>query len=411
MVERTAASGPTAPKPATPAAGADLGAGHTTLPATALHASLADTHRLEMVGQLAGGVAHEFNNLLTVMQGHLERLAAELPAASAGHERIDALERAVADAARITAGLLTFAGRTPGSPAVLDLAEALREIAPVVDGLVGEGVRVEWVLGSRPLPVAIDRAHLAQLVANLALNARDAMPDGGRLTVTTRGEDSPGEGAGAALLSVEDSGHGMHPEVRAQIFEPFYTTRERPSRGRGLGLSICLGIVARAGGDIDVRSSPGTGTSVLIRVPLAPHTPTAAGPPSPPAATPRRLALTVLLVEDEPDVRGIVAEILRRHGHHVLPVDGVDAVRRLLSAAPPRVDLLLTDLVLADGTGLEVARLITAHAPATPVLYMSGYSEAVFSGDQPVDHLIRKPFTSAALLDALHRVVTPARPA
>jgi two-component system cell cycle sensor histidine kinase/response regulator CckA len=290
---------------------------------------------------------------------------------------------------------------------VLDLAAALGELAPVLNGLVGEGTTIAWELDG-PLPVVIDRAHLSQLVVNLALNARDAMPGGGSLTIVARREP-PGARADAqphgwAAVTVADSGRGMTPEVRAQIFDPFYTTKDRPDHGSGLGLSICLGIVAQAGGRIDVASSPGRGTAMTVQLPLAAAQPEPAAPALPPPPRPSDPALVVLLVEDEPDVRDIVAEILRRHGHSVLPVDGVDAVRRLLASAPPRLDLLLTDLVLADGTGLEAARLVAGFAPDVPVLYMSGYSEAVFSGDQPVDHLLRKPFTSAGLLDALHRV-------
>jgi two-component system cell cycle sensor histidine kinase/response regulator CckA len=368
-------------------------------------------HRLEVIGQLAGGIAHEFNNLLTVMQGHLDGLAADLPPSPAVERRLDTLRRAVSEAGRITGGLLTFAGRSPVSPSVVDLGSALRELAPVVEGLVGESVTVRWDLDDEPLPVAIDRPHFSQLLVNLALNARDAMPGGGRLTIAARrlapeggglpGGALPGD-AGSVAISVTDSGAGMTDDIRAQIFDPFFTTKERPGRGSGLGLSICLGIAAQAGGRIDVASAPGRGTSMVVCLPVAGAL---AEPPAVVQATaPVIAALTVLLVEDEPDVRDIVGEILRRNGHRVMAAEGVDGVRRLLASRPAAIDLLLTDLVLADGTGLEAAALVAAHDAAVPVLYMSGYSEAVFSGDHAVDHLLRKPFTSATLLDALHRV-------
>jgi two-component system cell cycle sensor histidine kinase/response regulator CckA len=243
------------------------------------------------------------------------------------------------------------------------------------------------------------------------LNARDAMPGSGRLTIAARRLDPergnlpggalPGD-AGSVAVSITDSGAGMTDDIRAQIFDPFFTTKDRPGRGSGLGLSICLGIVAQAGGRIDVFSEPGRGTSIVVRLPVADDV---AEPPGPADCAPAATAsLTVLLVEDEPDVRDIVGEILRRNGHRVLAAEGVDAVRRVLASRPPDIDLLLTDLVLADGTGLEAAALVTACDVGVPVLYMSGYSETVFSGDHAVEHLLRKPFTSATLLDALQRV-------
>ena len=372
-------------------------------------------HRLEVIGQLAGGIAHEFNNLLTVMQGHLDGLAVEMPPSPGLERRLDTLRRAVAEAGRITGGLLTFAGRSPVCPSVVDLGSTVRELAPVVEGLVGEGVAVRWDLDDQPLPVAIDRPHFSQLLVNLALNARDAMPGGGRLTITARRLDPVGGGlaggplpgdAGSIAISVTDSGAGMTDDIRAQMFDPFFTTKDRPGRGSGLGLSICLGIVYQAGGRIDVSSEPGRGTSMVVWLPVAAAE---AEPPAPVASTPQATAsLTVLLVEDEADVRDIVGEILRRNGHRVLAAEGVDGVRRLLASRPAGINLLLTDLVLADGTGLEAAALVTAHDAAVPVLYMSGYSEAVFSGDHAVEHLLRKPFTSATLIDALHRVAAGA---
>jgi two-component system cell cycle sensor histidine kinase/response regulator CckA len=374
-------------------------------------------HRLEVIGQLAGGIAHEFNNLLTVMQGHLDGLAVEMPPSPGLERRLDTLQRAVTEAGRITGGLLTFAGRSPVCPSVVDLRLALRDLAPVVEGMVGEAVAVRWDIDAQPLPVAIDRSHFSQLLTNLALNARDAMPDGGHLTIVGRRlapdrDELPGGAltgdAGSIAISITDSGAGMTDDIRAQIFDPFFTTKGRPGRGSGLGLSICLGIVAQAGGRIDVSSAPGRGTSMVVWLPVAAleagAEPLAAVITTPPGPA----ALTVLLVEDEPDVREIVGEMLCRMGHRVLAADGVDGVRRVLASPPAAIDVLLTDLVLADGTGLEAAALVMAHDAAAPVLYMSGYSEAVFSGDHAVEHLLRKPFSSATLLDALQRAAISA---
>ncbi|MCC6990064.1 MAG: response regulator, partial [Acidobacteria bacterium] len=366
--------------------------------------------RMEVVGKLSGGVAHEFNNLLTVMQGHLDALADELGPRSPLLHRVDTLRRSVNEATLITSGLLTFAGRNPAHATVLDLNLALADLASIVEGTLGETVEVAWQLEASPATVTIGQAHVAQVVLNLALNAREAMPNGGRLVVTTErvtvapgdaGADPPGAGHWV-VLRVADSGHGMADDVRRHAFEPFFTTKG-PGQGTGLGLSICRGIAEQNGGHIVADSTPGGGTTMHFYLPWA-DAPAAAAPAGP-ATSAHAASRVVLLVEDEADVRDIVAEILRRAGHTVHAADGLARTQALLDGGLGRLDLLLTDLVLPGGNGLEVAKRVRASYPGIPVLFMSGYSESVFSGDAPVEHLLQKPFTSRTLLDKIHELL------
>lgn len=366
--------------------------------------------RMEVIGRLSGGIGHAFNNLLTVMQGHLDALAVEVPRGGAAQRRIDTLHRSVAEATQITSGLLTFAGRNPVSASLVDVNTVLDDLTPMLTGLLGDGVRLEWDRMRTPIPVMLGEPQLAQVVLNLALNARDAMPDGGRLTVSTRRVDLgdaaaiPGPGTWV-VITLADNGRGMNDDVRRHMFEPFFTTK-RPGQGTGLGLSICLGIVEQAGGHIVADSTPGRGTTIALYLPWA-------GADAVPGVQARTLRLAgsrqpaVLLVEDEPDVRDIVAEILRRAGHVVHAADGLPAVQALLGRGDLTLDLLLTDLVLPGGSGLDVATLVRAHHPGVPVLFMSGYSEAVFSGGQQVEHLLPKPFTARSLLAKVDEMVAP----
>ena len=367
---------------------------------------LLHAQRMEVVSKLSGGVAHEFNNLLTVMQGHLDALADELGPQSPLLHRVDTLRRSVTEATYITSGLLTFAGRNPTHAAVIDLNTTLAALAPIVEGTLGETVIVTWQLAAAPATVSADPSHVAQVLLNLALNAREAMPEGGRLVVATEyvtvapgsGGVEPGPGHWVALR-LADSGHGMAEDVRRQAFEPFFTTKG-PGQGTGLGLSICRGIAEQAGGLIFADSAPGQGTTIRLFLPWADAPMTSV--PAPVDRDARPSSRVVLLVEDEADVRDIVAEILRRAGHTVHATDGLASTQALLARGPGLIDLLLTDLVLPGGNGLEVAKRVRASYPGIPVLFMSGYSESVFSGGEPVEHLLQKPFSSHTLLDTIH---------
>jgi two-component system cell cycle sensor histidine kinase/response regulator CckA len=365
--------------------------------------------RLEVAGKLSGGIAHEFNNLLTVMQGHIEALADDAAGVPAVQARVEALDRAVAQATRITSGLLTFSGHYPSSASTLDLNATLDGLRSLVTGTLGETIEVTWQLRATPATVRIAHAHVAQVILNLALNAREAMPEGGRLTLSTAYVTAPdGPDAGAwVCLRVADTGHGMTDDVRRRAFEPFFTTKG-PGRGTGLGLSICRGIAEQHGGRITVLSDRGRGTTVTLHLPWVTGEADgeAVAPPAGAREAPARPGRVVLLVEDEAEVRYVVGEILRRAGHTVHPADGLAAAEAVLDGLGGPIDVLLTDLVLPGGSGLEVARRVQARQPGVPVLYMSGYAENVFRGSQPVEHLLHKPFTSRTLLAALDAVVT-----
>ncbi len=371
---------------------------------------LLHAQRMEVVSKLSGGVAHEFNNLLTVMQGHLDALATELGPQSPLLHRVDTLRRSVSEATFITAGLLTFAGRNPARATVIDMNVTLAGLAPIVEGTLGETVVVTWALTAAPATVSVDPSRIAQVVLNLALNARDAMPEGGQLVVATEyvtvapgtAGTEPGPGHWVALR-LSDSGHGMAEDVRRHAFEPFFTTKG-PGQGTGLGLSICRGIAEQAGGAVVADSAPGQGTTIRLFLPWA-DAPMASAP-APAVEGLEPASRVVLLVEDEADVRDIVAEILRRAGHTVHATDGLASTQALLARGPGVIDLLLTDLVLPGGNGLEVAKRVRMSYPGIPVLFMSGYSENVFSGGEPVEHLLQKPFSSRTLLDTIHKLLS-----
>lgn len=373
-----------------------------------LEERLLSSQRMEAIGQISGGVAHEFNNLLTVIQGHADALAsvsATGPTREGVLRHVETIRRSVAQAAQITAGLLTFARRQPLEGRITDLNAAVNELRPMLEGLVGPAIRVELRLDPAAAPIALDQTQIAQLVVNLSLNAREAMPDGGRLTVETRLVDGSLAADDKLLASkpglwisliVSDTGCGMTEEVRRHIFEPFFTTKA-PGQGTGLGLSICFGIVEHAGGRIEAASSPGGGTTLRLWLPAAiPALPDALPQlPQMPLAMQGR---AVLLVEDEVDVREIVAEVLEQAGYTVQACEGLPAIKTLLASVHMPPDLLLTDLVLPGGSGLEVAELVTQRYPHLPVLFMSGYSAPVYSGLQPVTHLLAKPFSASTLL-------------
>lgn len=371
-----------------------------------LEESLLSAQRLEAIGQISGGVAHEFNNLLTVMQGHTDALASTLaPMTEAARRHVDALERSVARAAQITSGLLTFAKRQPTAGRVTDLNAALIELQPMIEGLIGRAISVKHDLDPAVPLIALGPPQIAQLLVNLSLNARDAMPDGGNLTVATRLVDGSGLDDGTLLASdtgpwvslvIRDNGCGMTEEIQRHVFEPFFSTK--PSRqAMGLGLSICYGVVEHAGGRIDMESSPGRGTVVRIFLPAAAPSERGALIPQPPLQLGTQ-GQVVLLVEDEVDVREIVAEVLEQAGYTVQACPSLQAVEALLAQGHRTPDLLLTDLVLPEGSGLAVAALVTQRYPGLPVLFMSGYSESVYSGVDSVTHLLPKPFTSPTLL-------------
>ena len=350
--------------------------------------------RMEAMGRLAGGMAHDFNNVLAAIAGYAQLVRADLPADDASRADLDEILQATTRGSAVTRQLLTFSRRRATAAAVLDLAELVRETGALLRPLLPSSIAI--VLDApTPTWVCADRSALEQLLMTLALNARDAMPDGGTLEVRVAARPSDAEGAGdagAALLRVRDTGIGMPPAVRAHLFEPFFTTKPA---GTGLGLAAVYGIVRQARGAISVDSAEGVGTTFSVRLPLAAAPEDRVEPTAAPSAT-------VVLAEDEEAVRVSVQRLLERAGHTVLAVSDGGAALRLLLERDGRADLLLTDATMPVLGGRELARRVAERWPRLPVVLMSGYTEWDESRDRPgelasVRALLEKPFTAERL--------------
>jgi PAS domain S-box-containing protein len=368
-----------------------------------LEHQLRHSQKMEAVGQLAGGIAHDFNNLLTIISGYCELLADETTPEDRAYA-VEQIATAAGKAAGLTGQLLSFSRKAVVTPKLLDLNATIEDTWRMLRRVIGEDITLESRLLDGPLWVTADAGQLGQVVVNLAVNARDAMPAGGLLRVATaRAEldaaDARARGmrpGPAALLSVHDTGTGIAPEVAPRIFEPFFTTKPA-GRGTGLGLATVLAIVRQAGGDIRVASEVGAGTTFTVWLPIEEPPPAQAG-----GATAGREAHgseTILLVEDEPEVRKIAVTMLQSRGYQVLPASTVEQAEALVQRTA-RVDLLITDVVMPGGSGVEVADRIRALQPGLRVLFMSGYNDddivrhGVLRGQRA---FLQKPFTATQL--------------
>jgi PAS domain S-box-containing protein len=365
-------------------------------------------NRLDSIGRLAGGLAHDFNNILSVIVGSSELARREPGVQDSVLAWLHAIEAAGGKAARLIRQLLQFASRQPGQPRVFGLRELVVDLESLLRRLVSENIELVTDFGGEPPLVRADPSQIEQVVLNLVVNARDAMPDGGRLAITTRlcalegtlATRHPGLPAGRyALLAVQDSGEGMSEDVRARALEPFFTTKES-GLGSGLGLSICYGIVRQAGGSLGIDTGPGRGTRIEVVLPAAP------GPAEDPGGgTPAPLpggAETILLVEDDAAVREVGVAMLARLGYRVISAaDGHEALERMRSG-PDAVDLLLTDVVMPRMSGLELAQAARRIRPETKVLFVSGYFQQR-TGAAPMTPgmVVQKPFTSTLLANAV----------
>ena len=368
------------------------------------------SQRLEAIGSLAGGVAHDFNNLLTAILGAVELLLERIPEFDPARAEAVDIQQAAQRAAALTRQLLTFSRRQVVQPQVLDLNEIVTGMGRMLHRVIGEDV--ELVMACDPaLPhVRIDPGQMEQVIMNLAVNARDAMPRGGRLVVETGSvhlvEDEVRQRIGLSagdyvVLSVSDDGSGMTAEVQARLFDPFFTTKAA-GKGTGLGLSTVYGIVKQANGEISVYSELGKGS--VFRIYLPATSDAAAATAGEPAASPsERGTGTLLIVEDEPLVRSMATRVLRIAGYTVLTAgDGAEALRVAGERSRP-VDLLVTDVVMPQIGGEDLAARLRALWPGLLVLYISGYTERGFAsrGLAPGSAFLQKPFTPAALA---HRV-------
>ncbi len=358
--------------------------------------------KMEAVGKLAGGVAHDFNNLLTVILGRCTILLPRLQEGTPVHRGVALIHQTAQRAAGLTRQLLAFSRKQVLKPQALDLTVVVDEIMPMLRRLIGENVELATRLDPGIRRVRADLSQIEQVIVNLAVNARDAMPNGGRLTLETKEVELDAayvrrhEGARAGphiQLTVRDTGVGMEAATLPRIFEPFFTTKG-PGQGTGLGLSTVYGIVRQSGGSVWVESQAGQGTSFGVCLPVFEEP--VATPVEEPAAPVARGWETVLLVEDEPDLRELAAEILRRRGYAVLEAESPEHALRVADAYRGTIHLLLTDVVMPGASGRDLADRLTPLRPSLKVLYMSGYTDHAIVHHGVLDPsvaYIAKPFT------------------
>jgi two-component system, cell cycle sensor histidine kinase and response regulator CckA len=369
-----------------------------------MESQLRHAQRLEAVGLLAGGIAHDFNNLLTVILGEVEFVQiASTPDES--EESLNAIQNAAQRAALLTRQLLTFSRRQLVDPKPVDLNRVIDALHQMIARLIGEDIQVELRLGAVASSVIADVGQLEQIVMNLVINARDAMPVGGTLVLQTSEEqrETPEPGT-YVVLTVRDTGVGMTGEVRARIFDAFFTTKG-PGQGTGLGLATCQDIVARAGGWIEVDSTPGQGT--VMRVYLPRTTEIAPAAPDRNASIPHGTE-TILLVEDDAGVRAVAVRMLAPLGYTVIATENGDQALTMLTLHQRTVDLLLTDLVLPGMSGRVVAERALQLVPDLRVLFASGYTDDVIVQRQLLEHgasFLQKPFTPRALGEKVREVL------
>ncbi|HSB41513.1 MAG TPA: GAF domain-containing protein [Methylomirabilota bacterium] len=370
--------------------------------------------KMEAVGRLAGGIAHDFNNILTVIGGRAHLLLTTLEPGSTGRQGVELIQQAAKRAAMLTRQLLAFSRKQVLQPKVLDVTDVIVGLTPMLDRLIGEHIELA-VTPAATGCVRADPTQIEQVITNLAINARDAMPEGGRLRIETADVDldaafaaaHPGARPGRhVMLAVSDTGQGMDADTQTKVFEPFFTTKEA-GKGTGLGLSTVYGIVKQHEGYIAVESELGRGSTFRIFFPQVAGAPDPAEPPAAPDPS-RRTGERVLLVEDEAPVRDVAREILTGKGYTVLAARDVDDALRIAREDAGRLDLLLTDVVMPTMSGRTLAAHVRRAHPETRVLYMSGYADEARAQPGPADPdmtFLQKPFTPPELLRAVRAIL------
>jgi signal transduction histidine kinase/CheY-like chemotaxis protein len=384
--------------------------------------------KMEAVGRLAAGIAHDFNNLLTVIRGYTELLLSGTRHGDPAKARLEEIHRAGERATALTRQLLAFSRKQMAAPVVLDLNALVDNLTRMLRRLIGEDVELTTVPARDLHPVSADPGQLEQVVMNLAVNARDAMPTGGKLTIETANitfepfaPDGPPAGSARrdhrpevppgpyAMLAVSDTGVGMSPEVRARLFEPFFTTKQE-GQGTGLGLAMTYAIVKQSGGFVYAYSEPGRGSTFKVYLPRA-QGPTKEAPAAPPAVLPRGTE-TVLLAEDEAEVRRVARVALEMRGYRVLEAATGGQALRLAEQAGRPVQLLLTDVIMPGMSGRELAEVLRQRDPGLKVLFVSGYAnEAIVRHGLLTGsvHFLQKPFTPVSLARKVREVLDGGR--
>jgi len=351
---------------------------------------------MEAIGRFAGGIAHDFNNLLAVMMGAGSMLRERLPAGDSRLQEVDMIMLSVEKGAALARQLLLFSSREPASAENTELVEQTRELMQILDRVIEKNVTVAFDPRVESVDVAIDPVHYEQVIMNLVINARDAMPEGGEILIRISAiTDSAGMLTGA-LVEVSDPGEGMSEEAMQRAFEPFYTTKG-PEKGSGLGLSVVYGIVTDSGGDIDMESVPGAGTTFTLHLPVVSHekrtdrdsravvTPVFGGAPC------------VVLVEDEDALRRLTSRRLEQMGFEVCSYGSIAEARSGLEAMPSPPDVLVTDVRLADGNGLDLAEEMTKSGRVGRVLIITGHANLARVDELIIRYnwrILMKPFSS-----------------
>ncbi|MFQ5891102.1 MAG: ATP-binding protein [Gemmatimonadota bacterium] len=376
---------------------------------------LRQAQKMEAAGRLAGGVAHDFNNVLTVIIANSELLLTDLGPDDPGRVGVEEIRKAADRAASLTRQLLAFSRKQVLEPRVLDLNAEVADVEKMLRRLIGEDLDLRTVRDPALSPVRADPGQIHQVLVNLAVNAREAMPEGGKLIIETKNVEldeayahthesvAPGP---YVMLAVSDTGHGMDEETQSQIFEPFFTTKG-PGEGTGLGLATVYGIVKQSGGYIWVYSNPGLGTTFKIYLPRVPGAVERLEPSAVPAA-PLRGSETVLLVEDEPVILDLARRVLRQNGYAVLGASGAEEALRVCERHEGAIPLIVTDVVMPRMSGPKLAERLASLRPEARVLYISGYTDEVIVHHgvlAPGTAFLQKPFAAAALARKVREVL------
>ncbi|HLZ09756.1 MAG TPA: ATP-binding protein, partial [Chloroflexota bacterium] len=372
---------------------------------------LRQAQKMEAIGKLAGGIAHDFNNLLTVINGYADLLRNQLEVDTFPHKAASQILSAGASATKLTEHLLAFSRQQLFTPQKLDLNALLERLGQIVQRTIGEDVEFTTILAPEPGMILADPGQIEQVVLNLVSNARDAMPGGGKLSIQTANVDldetyvrlHPDAHVGQnVMLAVGDTGHGMDAATRARVFEPFFSTKEERTvgKGSGLGLAAVHGIVSQCGGTIDVYSELGLGTTFKVYFPQIDVETPVSGKSNQRDALPRG-SETIMVVEDEPKLRLLARLLLEAHGYQVLDAEGgAQAMQAATNHARP-IDLVLTDVVMPGLNGPQVAEELTRLFPDLKVVYMSGFTDDMVFRHGVISegvNFLQKPFTAAGLI-------------
>jgi PAS domain S-box-containing protein len=384
-----------------------------------LEEQLRQAQKMEAVGMLAGGVAHDFNNLLTIITGYSQLILNNIGMDDSNRHSVEQIMKAGERAAALTKQLLAFSRRQVLQPKVLELNKLVTSLATMLQRLIGEDIDLRLVLPPELGRVSADPGQIEQVLMNLVVNARDAMPKGGVLTVETANKRLDENYAGRhisvkpgdyVLLAVSDTGAGMDQATQSRLFEPFFTTKGS-GKGTGLGLSTVFGIVKQSGGSVEVYSEPGRGTSVKVYLPRIDQ-PVSVDPQSAKKKNIRG-SETILLVEDDEMVRTLVRETLQRDGYRILDAPGPIEARRMAEQHKQPIQLMITDVVMPKVSGRELADQLSKKRPDMKVLYMSGYTDNAILNNgilQKEVAFLQKPFTPGALIEKVREVLeTPGR--